>query len=415
MPRSLIVAPEYREAVHSAYKRSPFPSQQALATELGLSRDTVRKFLSGRPIDRLNFQEICDKLTLNWQNIVLIRDDISPPTLPPDFYVKRPPIESDCCEAIVQPGALLRIKAPQQMGKTWLMHKVLQHAREQGYTTVTLSFDLADSKVFTNLENFSKWFCIAVSQKLELPNHLNNYWEDLLGCNYNNTVYFQNYLLPKVTSPLVLALDKMDIVFEHPEIALDFCKLLRNWHDQARRGDRTSSIWQKLRLIIVHSTEIYRSLDINSSPLNGVGVVVDLPDFNSQQVEQLARQYRLIWNTNQINQLMELISGHPYLVQLAFNHINYKGITLDQVLAEAATEAGLYGDHLRRHLRNLEQDPDLTRAFCEVLYAEGNKPVQLKPMPAKYLERLGLVKLQGNFAVLRCQLYCDYFRHRLSC
>ncbi|NEO31613.1 MAG: hypothetical protein F6K36_14495 [Symploca sp. SIO3C6] len=413
--RSLKVSLENIQEVRLAFSRSPFPSQQALATELGLSRDTVRKFFSGIPIERLNFIEFCEKLGLEWQDIIPKTDDTSQSTLPSDFYVERPPIESDCCEAIVKPGALLRIKAPQQMGKTWLMRRVLKHTREQGYTNVTLSFNLADSRIFTDLERFSKWFCVAVSQKLGLPNQLTDYWDDILGCNYNTTVYFQNYLLAKVTSPLVLALDKVDLVFEHPEIALDFCRLLRNWHDQARRGDRTSSIWQKLRLIIVHSTEVYRSLDINSSPLNGVGVVVDLPDFSSEQVEKLASQYQLTWNTDQINQLIELVSGHPYLVQLTFSHIESKGITLDQVFAEAATEAGLYGDHLRKKLRNLEQDPDLTRAFCKVLYVEENKPVELKPMVAKYLQRLGLVKLRGNFTVLRCQLYGDYFRHRLSC
>ena len=34
------------------------------------------------------------------------------------FYVERPPIEADCYETILQPGALIRIKAPRQMGKT---------------------------------------------------------------------------------------------------------------------------------------------------------------------------------------------------------------------------------------------------------------------------------------------------------
>jgi hypothetical protein len=41
------------------------------------------------------------------------------------FYVERPPIERLCYETIVQPGALIRIKAPKQMGKTSLMLRIL--------------------------------------------------------------------------------------------------------------------------------------------------------------------------------------------------------------------------------------------------------------------------------------------------
>jgi hypothetical protein len=36
------------------------------------------------------------------------------------FYVERPPIESDCYETIIRPGALIRVKAPRQMGKSSL-------------------------------------------------------------------------------------------------------------------------------------------------------------------------------------------------------------------------------------------------------------------------------------------------------
>ena len=47
------------------------------------------------------------------------------------LYVKRPPIEADCYAEILQPGALIRIKAPRQMGKTSLMARILHQARER--------------------------------------------------------------------------------------------------------------------------------------------------------------------------------------------------------------------------------------------------------------------------------------------
>lgn len=43
------------------------------------------------------------------------------------FYVERPPIETTCYGAIAQPNALIRIKAPRQVGKSSLMSRILHH------------------------------------------------------------------------------------------------------------------------------------------------------------------------------------------------------------------------------------------------------------------------------------------------
>ncbi|XWK86864.1 MAG: NB-ARC domain-containing protein [Phormidium sp.] len=69
MSRSLKVAPEYIETVKLAVKRSGFPSQSTLATDLGMARATVTKFLNGQPIDYFNFVEICEKLGLYWPDV----------------------------------------------------------------------------------------------------------------------------------------------------------------------------------------------------------------------------------------------------------------------------------------------------------------------------------------------------------
>ncbi|MDZ7955958.1 NB-ARC domain-containing protein [Nostoc sp. DedQUE09] len=45
-------------------------NKTALARDLGLSRATVTNFFRLIPIDRLNFEEICKRLDLNWQEIV---------------------------------------------------------------------------------------------------------------------------------------------------------------------------------------------------------------------------------------------------------------------------------------------------------------------------------------------------------
>lgn len=44
-------------------------TKKALAQELGIARSTVHNFFSSKPVDRLNFEEICQKLGLSWQEI----------------------------------------------------------------------------------------------------------------------------------------------------------------------------------------------------------------------------------------------------------------------------------------------------------------------------------------------------------
>src|SRR4028118_1868068 len=69
MARSLRVAPKYIDKLKLAPVRNGFPTQQQLAENLGISRDTVSRFLTGKYVGILNFQEICRVLALEWEEI----------------------------------------------------------------------------------------------------------------------------------------------------------------------------------------------------------------------------------------------------------------------------------------------------------------------------------------------------------
>jgi hypothetical protein len=325
------------------------------------------------------------------------------------FYLERPAIEKRCYEEIKQPGSLIRIKAPENMGKTWLMNRIVAYARGNGYKTVTLSIKGLVDGISSDEETFLRSLCVAVGDELELPNNLNQHWDDKLSCIFNCTMYFQKYLL--ASSPVVLALNYLDLVFEQPAIANNFCNMLRDWHDKARRGDKVSEIWQKLRLIIVHSTEIYASLDINSSPLANVGLVIELPEFNFDQVQRLLKLHQLNLTQAQVRQLMDLLGGHPLLLRRACDYLTLNEIPFEKLLKVASTLEGPFTGHLLEHLNKIENNPDLKTAFRQVVTAKN--PVQLHPKIARSLHRLGLVKLEGNFVKPRCKLYRQFFCDRL--
>lgn len=323
------------------------------------------------------------------------------------FYVERPGIDKCCKDAIAKPGALIRIKAPRQMGKTSLMARILHRAAQLGYRCVPLSLQLADSKVFADLEQFLRWFCANVALQLELPDKLAEHWHGIYGTSMACKSYFERYLLANDPTPLALGLDEVDVIFRYPELAADFFAMLRAWHEEAKNRD----IWKKLRLVVVHSTEVYVPMDINQSPFN-VGLPIELPEFQPDQVQDLANRHGLAWGDLEVEKLMGMLGGHPYLVRLALYHIARSEITLEKLLETAPTDAGLYSDHLRRHLWNLERHPDLAAAIKKVV--DANASVQLASMHGFKLHSMGLVNLQGNYVTPRCDLYRQYFRVRLS-
>lgn len=335
------------------------------------------------------------------------------------FYVERPSIESRCYEEVQKPGALIRIKAPSQMGKTSLMVRILEQAKRQKAAsadsdletvhTVALSLQRADKAVFADLDKLLRWFCTAITRKLQIPHRVDDFWSETFGSKGNCTAYFEDCILSVLNSPLVIALDQVDEVFLHPEVADDFFTLLRSWYEEAAYGESGNPLWQNLRLIIVHSTEVYIPLDINKSPFN-VGLAIDLHEFTPTQVQELAQRYGLELSEDQLSQLMSLIGGHPYLIQQAFYHLARRDLTLEALLETAATDAGIYHNHLHRHLRHLQEHPELATALDHVIQA--STAVELDQLLAFKLHSMGLVKLQGNQVVPSCELYQQYFNDR---
>jgi hypothetical protein len=349
---------------------------------------------------------------VNQDNFIAVKDEFVPEypegSLPVNspFYIQRNPIEERCYETILQTGSLIRIKAPNQMGKTSLIDRIIAHSNQQKYYTVRLSFLQAEATIFSDLNKFLRWLCAYVSHKLKLPSLLNETWDEYRGSIVNCTTYFEDNILSQITNNLVLTLDEVDKIFQYPEISQGFFAMLRTWHEEAK----TVEIWENLRLVVAHSTENYGSLDINQSPFN-VGLVVELTEFNQSQIETLAQRHKLDYNQTQIQQLISLVGGHPYLIRLALYHLAIGDITLENFLQNSPTNSGIYEEHLRRLLTSLQANTNLAEAFMQVVKA--TEPVGIATMPAYQLYSMGLVKRVGDKLVTRCQLYQQYFREHL--
>ncbi len=326
------------------------------------------------------------------------------------FYIDRQPFESRCQEVIQEPGALIRIKAPKQMGKTSLMARILSTAREQDYLTVTLSLRLADESIFLSLERFLKWFCACMSQSLGLPNRLAEQWDEIFGNNYNAINYFEKYILASIDRPIVMALDDIDCIFQHQKIASDFLGLLRAMHEKAKYGDGNSEAWQRLRIIVIHSTEVYIALNSNQSPFN-VGLSVDLPEFTQSQVLDLAHRHQLDWDNFKVNYLMDYVGGHPSLIRQALYSITRKEISLIELVGTSSFANHIYGECLGRLWEYLQQQPALLSAFSQVVKA--SEPLQIDSIQGFLLKSLGLIHFQDGMGTPSCQLCIEYFSDRI--
>ncbi len=321
-----------------------------------------------------------------------------------NLYIERTPIEDRAYNEIQQPGSLIRIKAPDRMGKTSLLLRILDRSSNIGMRTVNLNLQQAEKKVCTGLDKFLRWFCFNVSRQLQLKPKLDDYWDEDMGSKVSCTAYFQGYLLTQIHSPIVLALDEVNRIFEYPEIASEFLSLLRSWHEEAKVID----LWHKLRLVVIHSTEVYIPLNINQSPFN-IGLPIELPTFTTEQVRELAQRHGLDWlSGSQIEQLMQTINGHPYLVRVALYHLSRDRLDFQKLLTEAATLKGIYSNHLRRYWVILQQHPELKLALKQVIYSPES--IHLEAVTAYKLESMGLIKLNSDRAIPSCELYRLYFR-----
>ncbi|BDI18681.1 hypothetical protein ANSO36C_44830 [Nostoc cf. commune SO-36] len=118
-------------------------NKTALARDLGLSRATVTNFFRVIPIERLNFEEICKRLGLNWQEIVDIpvcksqTEEHQNPTSENYDFVGREEAIAHLNNFVNEGAKVILIQAEGGVGKTKLAKKWFER---QGLKMLELKF-----------------------------------------------------------------------------------------------------------------------------------------------------------------------------------------------------------------------------------------------------------------------------------
>ncbi len=323
------------------------------------------------------------------------------------FYIVRN-ADEDAHAALQRKGVTVTIKGPRQIGKSSLLIRLMEAAVRAGKRAVFLDYQLIENEALSDANRFYRRFCEWVTDELEMESRVDEYWASPLGNSQRCTRYFSRYLLKELNQPLVLAMDEVERLFAM-NFRSDFFSMLRSWHNS--RANITTPIWKQLDLVLVTSTEPYQLIeDLNQSPFN-VGEVINLDDFTATQVDDLNERHGVPLNDADVQRLLQLLDGHPYLTRRALYLIATNRLSVADLFSNATDDRGPFGDHLRYHLFRLHDEAELIEGMCSVLkHNTCNDNATFFR-----LRGAGLVKRVGTKVEPRCKLYADFFREHLKC
>ena len=335
------------------------------------------------------------------------------------YYMERRLIDERCLSAIKEPASFIRIKGSRKTGKTSLLYRIIENGVNEEYSTIFIDFAGVESEIINNFKDLCVWLCQQVTEQLEQEDITNNYFSDSPSCMRATTRYFSEHILT-LEQPILLAMDNVDKVFENSDIATPLCNMLANWHRQSRVPNAMGIRWAKLRIVLAHARDAYLDWDINHSPLQGIGYVPDLLDWDSQQIKQFAKIYGIDLTQQHIQQLNGLIGGHPYLVRLAVEYLyDNQGSNIEPLLQIASTSASPFNDYLLQILAYLRKYPQCANAFRQILEMneiQVDDQFELDKIEFK-LKSLDLIRIDQNQEnhnfYPKYNLYSHFFRRYL--
>lgn len=269
------------------------------------------------------------------------------------YYIKRPPLEQEAYQAILEPGNILNILGAEKTGKTSLINRIVSLLEKKEYQIINIDLTLAESSTLSDLGKFLKWFCtiiyakITLKQKKKKEESQDNYhqmpmpedfWQiyhKLLGDKMTCKLYIDESL-KQIEEPLLVVIDDIDFIFsrdgenqeQKDQVAREFVSLLRVFFEEAKRGKSQKN----LQIILARSREL--AIPTDQSPFN-VGTNVKLFPFTNQQVLELATQYKLKSKENgeALKQLREITNGQPYCVHLIIYKMAEEGKNIEEICA----------------------------------------------------------------------------------
>ena len=324
------------------------------------------------------------------------------------YYIERS-ADADCHDAIAQGVSFVLLEGARQMGKTSLLSRGLQQARESGARVACVDLQAFSSSDLVSSEAFFITLGTALANQLDLDVFPEDVWRPKSGANENFSRYLRREVLGKLRTRLVWGLDELDRLFSC-SFCSEVCGLFRSWHN-ARANDPDGP-WRNLTQILCYATEAHLLIpDLNQSPFN-VGVRVPLQDFSDAELNQLNELYgRPLCDERETARFQTLLGGQPYLARRGLHEMVARRQTLDDLAAVADQEEGPFSDHLKRFLVLISRTPEVLEAVR--LAVAGQKIPEEKMF--NRLRSAGLLRGPNPGAArFRCDIYRTYLQRHLA-
>jgi DNA-binding winged helix-turn-helix (wHTH) protein len=323
-----------------------------------------------------------------------------------NFYITRA-ADDEFHTAIARRYSLVLVKGARQAGKTSLLARGLQRAREAGAAVVLTDFQHFTADVFASAEKLLLTLAELVADKLELDKAPHEMWSEFISPSSNFERYLRREVFTQSAAPLVWGLDEVDRLFSYP-YASEIFGLFRSWHNL--RALDPAGPWPRLTLAMAYATEAHLFIaDLNQSPFN-VGTRLRLEDFTPEQVADLNHRYGSPLTEEELERYFDLVGGHPYLAQRGFYEMTQRPLSLAEIEAQTDQGEGIFGDHLRRMLLSLERDAALREAVQRVLMDDPG-------LTTAEFYRLRSAGIFAGDSVAdarpRCRLYDEFLRKHL--
>ncbi len=267
-------------------------------------------------------------------------------------------------EAVRRGESLVLVRGPRQVGKSSLLARGLEDARELG-AAVALTDVAALGPGSRPAREFLREVLSALAEQLELPEPAP--WSHERGPVASFDRGLRREVMSAVPNRLVWGLDNADALFG-TECGSEVFALFRSWHNA--RALEPSGPWSRLTLLITYATEAHLFIeDLEQSPFN-VGTRLDLGDFSAEQIEELNARHHAPLDQKALQSFARLVGGHPYLVRRGLLALR-RGVTLPELEGAARLDGGPFAGHLRRLERSLRRDAVLLAAVKSLLLGQG--------------------------------------------
>lgn len=316
------------------------------------------------------------------------------------FYLER---DADHIVADEQnhPGYTLTIQAARQMGKSSLLGRVMARARRSGRAVAFVDFQAFGHEELVDPKRLYHQFCVLIEDALGLDFQVDQHWQGPLSEAQKCRRFLERRILPQAGEQgLLLALDEADALLASPSRS-DFFGMLRSWNNYRQ----TKPEWRRFCLATAISTEPAMLIEsLTQSPFN-VGTTVKLEDFSLADTQTLTQRHSMRLSTAEQRALHTLLCGHPYLTRKALYLLTKRRYSYADLLGEAASETGPFGDHLRALFSRLHLRPGLIDALRHAL-----RSGEVDHEARHRLIAGGIVKEVGGRLQARNPLYDSYFR-----